>query len=127
MKADEFLKQVQSRAHLSSRDQAMEATRATLAVLGQRLFGGEAKDLSAQLPREIGSWLSEEEGSESFGMNEFFRRVSEREGTDIAAASEHAKAVISVICDTVTPGEIMDVQSQLPKDFATLFESPTRH
>lgn len=127
MKADEFLKQVQSRAHLSSRDEAMEATRATLAVLGQRLFGGEAKDLGSQLPEEIGSCLNEKPGSETFDLNGFFERISRREGTDISVASEHAKAVISVLCETVTPGEIMDVQSQLPKDMASLFESSTRH
>lgn len=127
MKADEFLKQVQSRAHLSSKDEAIDATRATLAVLGQRLFGGEVKDLGSQLPQEIGSYLNEQPGSETFGIDEFFQRISQREGTDISVASDHARAVIAVLCETVTPGEIMDVQSQLPRDFASLFESTTRH
>lgn len=127
MKADEFLKQVQSRAHLSSKDQALDATQATLAVLGERLFGGEAKDLGSQLPEEIGSFLNEKPGSGTFGMDEFFERISQREGTDVSVAAEHARAVISVLCESVTPGEIMDVQSQLPKDFASLFECGTRH
>ncbi len=125
MKADQFLKEVQSRGHFSSKDQAMQATQATLAVLGQRLFGGEPKNLAAQLPREFRSFLASET-RESFDVDEFIQRVGRKEGTDTAEASEHAKAVISVLCDAVTRGEIDDIRSQLPKDFDILFEG-TKH
>ncbi len=50
MKYDEFISQVQRRANLASREEAERATRATLETLGERLAGGEAKDLAAQLP-----------------------------------------------------------------------------
>ncbi|MBE0599165.1 MAG: DUF2267 domain-containing protein [Desulfuromonadales bacterium] len=126
MKADEFIKQVKERAHLDSRDQALEATRATLCVLGERLFGGERNDLAAQLPPELQPFLLEPMESESFDLKEFFERVGEEEGIGTAQAQQHATAVISVLCDAVTRGEIEDVKSQLPKDFAALFEG-TRH
>ncbi len=125
MKADQFLKEVKNRGQFSSKDQAMQATRATLAVLGERLFGGEPKNLAAQLPQEFRSFL-ESGSSESFDIDEFFERVSSKEGTDVSEASEHAKAVISVLCDAVTKGEIDDIRSQLPKDFDILFEG-TKH
>lgn len=126
MKADEFIKHVKERGHIDSREEAREATRATLCVLGERLFGGERDDLAAQLPPELQPFLLEPVESESFGLEEFFERVGEEEGIGIDQAQEHARAVISVLCDAVTQGEIDDVKSQLPKDFAALFEG-TRH
>jgi uncharacterized protein (DUF2267 family) len=126
MKTDKFLKEVQSRGNFDSKDEAMQATQATLAVLGQRLFGGEPKNLAAQLPEELRTFLQEAESSESFDLEEFFERISAKEGKDLSEASAHAKAVISVLCDAVTKGEIDDIRSQLPKDFDTLFEG-TKH
>src|ERR1700704_1363989 len=97
MTYDEFIGQVQSRARLGTSGDAVRATRATLEVLGQRLFGGEAKDLAAQLPQEIGYYLRQAETSESFGLDEFFKRVSERERVDLPVAVHHARVVISVV------------------------------
>ncbi len=126
MKADQFIKEVMNRASLSTRQQAIEATHATLAVLGERLFGGERDDLAAQLPPELQPYLLESRVSRSFDVEEFFERISEEEGIGVDAASEHARAVISVLCDSVTDGEIKDVRSQLSKDYDALFAG-TRH
>jgi uncharacterized protein (DUF2267 family) len=41
-------------------------------------------------------------------------------------AAEHARAVLEVLCQAVSQGEIEDIKAQLPKDFAELFEG-TRH
>ena len=60
MKHDEFIGQVQHRARLSSRGAAERATRATLEPLAERLAGGEADDLAAQLPLELGEHLRRE-------------------------------------------------------------------
>ncbi len=127
MKADEFIKQVMDRAGIPSRDQAINATHATLSVLGERLFGGERNDLAAQLPQELQPYLLESGISRKFDVEEFFERIGEEEGIGADQAAKHARAVISVLCDSVTAGEIKDVRSQLPKDFAPLFESRTRH
>jgi len=54
MQHDQFIGQVQHRAQLSSRGDAERAVRATLETLAERLVGGEATDLAAQLPRELG-------------------------------------------------------------------------
>lgn len=77
MQYDKFIGQVQHRARLASTGEAVKATRATLGVLGQRLFGGEADDLAAQLPQEIQPYLEQAKADESFGLGEFYRRVSQ--------------------------------------------------
>ncbi len=125
MKHDEFIGQVQHRARLSSRGAAERATRATLEILAERLAGGEAKDLAAQLPPELaehlrGGWSAM---GERFSLEEFFRRVSQREGVDLPEAVFHARAVIEVLSEAVSQGEMDDVRAQLPAEFNRLFEA----
>jgi uncharacterized protein (DUF2267 family) len=125
MKHDEFIGQVQHRARLSSRGAAERATRATLEILAERLAGGEAKDLAAQLPPELaehlrGGWSAM---GERFSLDEFFRRVSQREGVDLPDAVFHARAVIEVLSEAVSQGEMKDVRAQLPAEFDRLFEA----
>jgi uncharacterized protein (DUF2267 family) len=126
MKANEFIKQVKIRAGLNSREEAIDATQATLSVLGERLFGGERDDLAAQLPPELQSFLMEGKAGEKFDVHEFFVRISEEEDCAVDEAAEHARAVLEVLCEAVSQGEIEDIKAQLPKDFAELFEG-TRH
>ena len=123
MQYDEFIGRVQNRARLATTGEAVRATRATLEVLGERLFGGEAKDLAAQLPREIAHYMETDRSSESFGLDEFFLRVSQREEVELPDAIHHARAVISVLRDSVTEGEMRDVMAQLPEEYNALFES----
>ena len=122
---DEFIGQVQHRARLSSRGEAERATRATLETLAERLAGGEAKDLAAQLPPVIGHHLRSQQSAqgERFSLEEFFRRVSLREGIDPPKAVFHARAVIEVLREAVSPGELDDVRAQLPAEFARIFEA----
>jgi len=124
MKHDEFIGQVQHRARLSSRGDAERATRATLETLGERLAGGEPKDLASQLPPELGRHVLEGLAGigEPFSLDEFYRRVSLREGVDLPKAAFHARMVISVLQEAVSQGEIDDVRSQLPPEYDRLVE-----
>ncbi len=128
MKHDEFIGQVQYRAQLSSRGDAERATRATLETLAERLAGGEAHDLASQLPREIGEHLKREWSGigERFSLDEFFRRVSHREGADLPDAIFHARVVMEVVSEAVSKGEMDDVRAQLPAEFDRLFESGSK-
>jgi uncharacterized protein (DUF2267 family) len=126
MQHDEFIGRVQHHARLSSRGAAEQATRATLETLAERLAGGEAKDLAAQLPQGIDVHLRSkrpEEVGERFSLEEFFRRVSQREGVDLPKATYHARAVIEVLKEAVSKGEMDDVRAQLPAEFDRLFEA----
>ena len=123
MKHDQFIGQVQHHARLSSRGEAERATRATLETLAEHLVGGEADDLDAKLPLEIGEhlrWRSWR--GERFSLAEFFQRVSMREGVDLPEATFHVRAVMEVVREAVSQGEIDDVRAQLPREFDPLFE-----
>lgn len=117
----EFLGQVQHRARLSSFEEATQAIRATLETLGERLFGGEAGNLAAQLPPELGRYLEERVLNESFGVDEFFQRVSIREGADLPVSIFHARMVIDVLTEAVSPGLMAKVKAQLPGEYNRLF------
>src|SRR5436309_13242238 len=97
MKYDEFISQVQHRAKLNSREDAVRASSATLETLGERLAGGEAKDLASQLPRELDLYLERAYTGiqQSFSLDEFFWRVSQREGVDLTESTYHARVVRS--------------------------------
>ncbi len=129
MQYEQFIQKLESQLGPGQLDaanpgQAEMAVQATLATLGERITGGEAGDLASQLPAEIKSPLdlkSEEEAAEDFSLQEFYRRVAEREGSDIATAGIHASAVIKTLREAVTGGEVDDIHSQLPQEFDPLF------
>lgn len=125
MKYKEFLGEVHVRAHLAELEEAVRATRSTLEVFGTRLTKDERDDLKAQLPEEIGIFLTYAGEVEGFGLDEFYQRVQEREGVDLPDAIHHAQAVISVLSDAVSKGELEDIKAQLPSEFAPLFNGDT--
>src|SRR5438270_9411560 len=101
----------------------MLAIGATLATLAERLAGGEAKDLASQLPPEIGVFLLQPYAGigDPFGLEEFFRLVSERAGIGMQKASLQAAAVIGVLCGPVSTGRIEKVRPQLLQEIRQLF------
>ena len=123
MTFDHFVGQVQHRAQLASTDEALRAIRCTFETLAERLDFGETKDLAAQLPRELAIYFAASEHSERFSLNEFFKRVSEREQLTLPKSIHHARVVIEVLQEAVSAGEIRDVRAQLPKQWGALFES----
>lgn len=123
MQYAQFIGHVQHRAQLPDHQQAIRATRATLETLGERLTGGEAKDLAAQLPPEIGKFLVSAHSNGSFDLDEFFHRVRDRESVDMPIAVYHARVVIEVLKEAVSEGEWRDVRAQLPRDYNRLFDA----
>jgi uncharacterized protein (DUF2267 family) len=122
MKFHQFVGQVQHRARLASEGEAVRAIQATLETLSERLHPDEAKDLAAQLPQELGTYLRQIDTAERFDLNGFYERVATRESADLPDAVYHARAVMSVLKEAVTAGEIQDVQGQLPEEYGPLFE-----
>lgn len=127
MKYEQFIKQVQSVAQLSHRQEAERATRATLETLKERIVGDEAKDLASQLPAELHECLHGREGENGqfFSLQEFYQRVSEKEGIDPSDAATHVQAVFAVLQKAVTPGEFADVRANFSDDYAELFFTGT--
>jgi uncharacterized protein (DUF2267 family) len=120
MKYEEFISRVAQNAELSEED-AAALTRATLATLAERISGGEAQDLAAQLPAPLQTALiSAHENAEAFSFEEFVERTAERAGTDPSVAQVAIAAVFATLRDAVTAGEFDDVLSQLPAGFHRL-------
>ena len=123
MQTDDFLGQVQNKAHLPTLDAALRATRATLETLAERLGPTESRQLGARLPPEIQKCLLTPHTAvtERFSSDEFLGRVSEREGVDLPESTHHALAVIEVLAQAVPAVEMIEVLDRLPADYARLF------
>jgi uncharacterized protein (DUF2267 family) len=117
MDYDEFLTIVQQRLGIG-REQAERATRETVETLAQRIAAGEARDLAAELPPELAPWLNAPSEAECFDVDEFLRRVAEREDIDVEAAGRHARAVFAALSRAISPKELSDTVAEPPKDFA---------
>lgn len=117
MDYDTFLGEVQSRGQLSSREDAVTATRITLETLSQRIEPGQAENLAAQLPREIGIFLTDVDTVERFEWDEFIDRIVEKGNyspeDEQADAVHHARVVIDVVDDAITDNAIENLRDQI--------------
>lgn len=130
MREGQLVSAVRDSTTLPDADSARTAVRATLAVLGQRLAGGESRDLAAQLPEPLAEVLPSSGAGERFGVDEFYARVARLEGDRCTPgqARQHARAVASALRAAITGGELADVRSQLPADYDDLFATgPVHH
>ena len=120
MKYEEFVTRVAEHGGVPEAEAGTLAS-ATLATLAERISGGEALDLAAQIPAPLDSALvTDRENAEAFGFAEFVERTAERAGTDVDTAERAVDAVFVTLREAVTPGEFDDVLSQLPADLQRL-------
>jgi uncharacterized protein (DUF2267 family) len=102
-------------------DKAERAAQATLETLAERISGGEARDLAADLPEALRTWLLAHPGdAEQFGVDEFVRRVAAREDVDTDTAERHARAVFVALARLVRHDEIANLLTELPKEYERL-------
>ena len=127
MKYEEFIEEVQKRAHLTSKSEAKRATRAALETLAESISQKERYDAASQLPRGLALYLKEPflgpgkqpapSPKRNLSLDEFFQRMSIREDVPLETAREHAHAVMSVLVDALSKGEFEDIRAQLPIEF----------
>ena len=123
MNFDEFMGDVQHRGRMATTGEAVRATYATLRTLSERLYGNEAENLAAQLPPEIGIYLLVAGEQETFSLDKFLERAANYEEVDLPESVHHTRAVIATLQEAVTPGEMRNIQAQLPDDYNPLFEA----
>ena len=127
MQNNEFLSEVQRRIGTESADEANNAVRATLQTLADHLAGNAPAKLAAQLPEEIGAFITEHKSDpdatgEGFGVEEFVRRTAERSGMqDSATAKSYAVAVLAVMREAISDGEFDKMRGTLPDEYDALF------
>jgi uncharacterized protein (DUF2267 family) len=130
MQHDEFIGQVQARAHLDSRGAAEAGTRATLETLAERIPASMADNLAAQLPGELGEHLRRVEYAPDvpetgvrMSRQEFFDRVAERAGAEPPKAVHEARSVVEVL-EEATQGGLTDrIRQSLDDELASVLFS----
>jgi len=133
MEHDAFIGRVQKTAELNSPDEAA-AVRATLGTLGEMLSPKERRDLAAQLTRELKECLSlwierpprERTHPHRFGLEEFYHRVAARSEVRYPAAVKHSLAVVRVLKEAVSEGELQDILHELPDEYEELLSGRPR-
>ncbi len=125
MQEQEFITAVRDSVGLPDNAAAGAAVRATLTVLGQRLSGGEGKDLASQLPGGLAEQIPDDAPGQRFDVRSFYARVAEAEraeGREVteSQARQHARAVAKGLETALTDGEWRNFTSQLPNDYDDL-------
>jgi uncharacterized protein (DUF2267 family) len=97
-----------------------------LGALRDRLTPGESRQAAAQLPRELKAvWLAGEiVGRKPMKMHRqgFYERVKKDAGLkSIKEARLLVIAVFAALKEQLSPGEVEDVESQLPKDLKEIW------
>jgi len=87
---------------------------------GERIDRGEPRALAARLPAELAPWIATTSPPEGFDVDEFVRRVAQREGVDEPTAYSHVRAVLDALARVVGPDELADLAAELSKDYAAL-------
>lgn len=126
MQHDEFIGHVQHRARLASRGEAERATQAVLQTLAERLAGGAAENLASELPQHLAGYVMQGDldgDPESMTVDEFLHRVAEREGVDLPKSIFHVRAVLEVLGEAISEGQMRKIRTQLPDEWDPLFEA----
>ncbi|MGY1721239.1 DUF2267 domain-containing protein [Blastococcus sp. SYSU DS0552] len=125
MKAHEFYAKVRERGGYESVEEAQRITTIVLGLLGERLVGGESKDLAAQLPVELQPPLTEAgETAAGIGVEQFLSRAAQALGASEETATWDVSAVLSTVAEAVTGGQLNQVLTQLQPGYAALFGKP---
>jgi putative drug exporter of the RND superfamily len=113
----EFIERLVNRTGLSPAH-AARAAEAVLATLGERITRRERRVLALYLPKELGGAVREARGgADRFPLDEFVRRVADRERLSEESAREDIEAVMSTLAEAVAAGEMDYVRNQLSEDY----------
>lgn len=125
MQYDEFITHVQSLAQSNSRDEAQRATCATLETIKERISGEEAQELAHELPPEFSKCLQGREGEpdESFNLQDFIMRVSQKENIEPTTTAIHVRAVFAVLQNAINPEAFAKLHKHFSHDYEEMFGS----
>jgi uncharacterized protein (DUF2267 family) len=116
---DKFITVVEQAAGIGY-EPARRAIQAVLGTLAERVGAAEARHLAERLPNALAPFLATTASAERLDVDEFLRRIAEREGVDIDQALKHAEAVFLALERTLGARDFDHLRAQLPRDFAPL-------
>jgi uncharacterized protein (DUF2267 family) len=122
-----FYRKVIAETGQTDREAVKRGVAAVLAALRDRLTPDEARQVAAQLPRELkATWLAGEAADRTpvkMHRREMYERVKGDAGlASIREARFLVLAVFAALKEQLSPGEAGDVQAQLPKDLKEIWE-----
>jgi uncharacterized protein (DUF2267 family) len=120
VKYDQMVKAVEERAGLGDRAEAERTLRVVVQALADRLLGGEADDLLAQLPEPLKSEITVTPQADPMNPQEFVERVERDLGVPEDEARDRVRAVFGTLHEAVTEGEWEEVVGQLDRKYAEL-------
>jgi uncharacterized protein (DUF2267 family) len=133
--ASRWLKELMENLELKSTEQgrALHALRAGLHAIRDRLPATEVLDLAAQLPTVIRGlyfegWTLRHDPKHIRGREAMLARVAKELGSDHHLDPiDVLRAVIHLLVEHVSEGEIRDVVATLPRSIASLWQDLTGH
>lgn len=114
MQYRQMVKKVQVDSGFSDAE-SEEALRLFVETLAARLNEGERRDFAAQLPRELQP-LAMAPTTERYSANDMYEQFTQLQEIDLAHAKKQIKAAWAAVKESIGPGEVADIRSQLPKD-----------
>ena len=134
MKYDEFIEEVRKLAQLSSNEEAVRATKATLEALAEYLTWKERHDAASQLPQRIKDFIKKPAvkppviADRHFTIvDQFVHHVSVLERVPPDVAYKHANAVLKVFREALSKGEFEDIREELPAELYNEFFADADH
>jgi uncharacterized protein (DUF2267 family) len=122
MQFDDFIRGVQERVRLDTREESIAITRAVLETLGERLDRKVRNGIEAQLPNELKEFLlARKENADRYDLAEFYSRVAARAEMKYQDATERTWQVLSVLRQAISGGEMQDIMESLPSEYSELF------
>jgi uncharacterized protein (DUF2267 family) len=121
----DFIVNVQSATGISDRDDAVRLSRAVLKTFNERTSRTEKDELSSQLPCELKDMLNEKVRVHRYNLEQFYNQVAHRAGISYPESIGKTNAVMMVLQEAVSPGELSHILRELPKEYLSLFGRKT--
>jgi uncharacterized protein (DUF2267 family) len=121
MDYERFVDRLEDRADLWSRDKVEDVAKTTVEVLGETLSTSERTWMMQQLPSPLDDALTRTWGGQEFDLDEFYDRISQREGLVEDFAAEQARVVCRVLADQLDEDVLQYLLDHLPPPFPALF------
>lgn len=111
----ELVKRVQDYSGFSD-SESEKALRVFISTLAARITEDERKDFASQLPSELQDEAMSVNETTRFDREDMYQAIADLQDIEPDHAKKQVMAAWKALKDQVTPGEIEDIKSQLPKD-----------
>jgi len=135
MEYKELIQRVQDAAELATPQQARTVTEVVLGTLGELLPPTERRHLATQLSKplkdSVNRWVErpprELTRPHRFSLEEFYHRVAARSDRGYPRAVRCSQAVLGILQEAISPGELDDIFRKLPPEYDELRTGVTRN